>query len=268
MLIAAFKFCDRAVHLVGQGASALHQGLWLGLLSDADLDRLTEDYYDGVARYVDSDFISSGLKRWEERLIPPHFAPGSRVLVAAAGGGREVIALRRAGYVVDGFDCNRSYVEAGNRLLHEKRLDARLLWAPPGRVPATLGVYDGAIIGWAGYMHMRGRRTRLGFLGELGAHLAPGSPLLLSVFHCNQRGRAQIWSARIANIVRKPLGRDAIEPGDHLSGSFDHYFTTDELSSELAAAGFNVIHFEKVEEGYAAAVGRSRSDVSAKAPSP
>lgn len=268
MLTAAFKFCDRAVHLVGQGASALHQGLWLGLLSDADLDRLTEDFYDGVARYVDPDFISSGLRPWEERVIHTHFAPGSRVLVAAAGGGREVVALRTTGYATDGFDCNRSYVEAGNRMLRDKCLDARLIWAPPGRVPATLGVYDGAIIGWGGYMHIRGRRARLRLLGELGHHLAPGSPLLVSVFYCDRRSRAHVWSARIANVLRKVFSRELIDPGDHLSGSFDHYFTIDELNAELAAAGFNVIHFEKVEEGYAAAVGRWRSDVSAKAPSP
>jgi hypothetical protein len=57
------------------------------------------------ARKQSYDWATKGLAPFEERVISRHFpAPPGAVLVGAAGGGREALALARQGYRVVAFD--------------------------------------------------------------------------------------------------------------------------------------------------------------------
>ncbi len=259
MLTTVFNVCDRGLKLFTRGLDTIHQGFWLGVLSDTQLQQLTQGFYDRVARYGDPDFNASGLREWEQRLTAAHFAPGSRILVAAAGGGRELVGLQRAGFAADGFDCHPSYVEAGQKLLPEHGVESALVLSPPGQVPPQLGSYDGAIIGWGGYMHIRGRRARSDFLRDLIRHLPAGAPILVSVFHREELSRVHATSARLANVLRRVLGREPIDPGDYIDGSFDHHFTAGQLAKEFEDAGLSMSYFERVAGGYGVAIAKHRS---------
>ena len=59
----------------------------------------SDAYHPGSSRYRDA------LHPWEETVVGSHFpAPPSRVLIGAAGGGREAFALARRGYAVVAFE--------------------------------------------------------------------------------------------------------------------------------------------------------------------
>lgn len=255
MLIRLFQCCDRAVRAGLKAVMVLHQGWWLGILNSSQLEAVTQAYYDRTFQYSNSSYNLTGLRDWEQEALAKYFKPQSRILVAASGGGREVIALAQADYRVDGFDCNVNCVRAGQRLLAEQGLTSRIVHAPPSSVPEGLDSYDGAIVGWGGYMHIAGRQRRIRFLRRISQHLSPGAPVLVSFFHQHPKSRSHLWAARIANVLRRIKGTELAEAGDWLEGSFDHYFNETEIRAELSEAGFEVLSYST--PGYGVAVARA-----------
>jgi len=70
------------------------QGTALALFDNDGLDRLTERrYLRSHASYENRQYVESGLFVWEQQAVDTYFSKGGRVLVAAAGAGREMIAL-------------------------------------------------------------------------------------------------------------------------------------------------------------------------------
>src|ERR1700687_1045137 len=87
------------------------QSLGLGLLDQEELVRLTVQRFESSTYLEPAYNAGSGLWLWEREALRRFFPPGGRILVGAAGSGREMIALHRAGYFVQGFECARSLVE-------------------------------------------------------------------------------------------------------------------------------------------------------------
>src|SRR5690242_7785349 len=84
---------------------ALWRAIWLGLLEADALNEITWAYYMGGSGFEDEEFnTGQGLWPWEASAIQNYFHGHQRVLVAGAGGGREVIALIRLGHEVTAFD--------------------------------------------------------------------------------------------------------------------------------------------------------------------
>ncbi|MGA2715455.1 MAG: hypothetical protein ABSG41_20335 [Bryobacteraceae bacterium] len=98
-LTAAFYVTAyRIFHLLHSGSQALFEGFWLGLLPDSVTDLVSEWSYGEGKEYTGAAYLDSGLQFCEEIAIDRFFTPGCSMLVAAAGGGRELIALARRGY--------------------------------------------------------------------------------------------------------------------------------------------------------------------------
>lgn len=235
---------------------ALHQGWWLGWLDHRDLDDLARRQYARWPRYRDDTYNTSGLTRWEADAVRAHFPAEGAILVAAAGGGREVVALARLGYRVEGFDCVEALVACGRETLMRFGVNARLELAPPGGIPEGLGHHVGAIVGWGGYMHIPGRGARIAFLRGLRRHVDAGAPLLVSFFTRTGPSRRLVWTQRIARALRR-LRRspDPVEYGDTLDRTFDHLFTEDEIAQEMKAADFALVSYAETPYGHA--VGRA-----------
>ncbi|VVM05718.1 2-polyprenyl-6-hydroxyphenyl methylase / 3-demethylubiquinone-9 3-methyltransferase [Methylacidimicrobium tartarophylax] len=192
---------------------------------------------------------------WEERVIASYFRPSSSLLVAAAGGGREAIALARSGYRVDGFDCTSQLVEGYRRLMAREKLLGKVDWAAAGSVPAEIGEsYDGLLIGFGGYMHIPGRRNRVRFLHSLRRRVAAGAPLLLSFLIRSGPSRYFAWIYAVAHRLRT-LRRSPypVEYGDSLSMTFRHHFTEEEIQAELAESGFELLEYREFPHGHAVA---------------
>src|SRR5712692_8423834 len=136
MIVPLYFFLERLILFIHNGLTALIQGLSLGLLSNEVLERLTERrYLTQSAPYSEESYLNSGLFLWEREAIRRYFPPGGRILVAAAGAGREMIALADSGFLVDGFDCCAPLVESGQNALRKHHIDAKLIYAPSSTVP-------------------------------------------------------------------------------------------------------------------------------------
>ncbi|HUE95139.1 MAG TPA: hypothetical protein VMN39_00680, partial [Longimicrobiaceae bacterium] len=123
-------------------------GVWLALLQREDLHAVSSAVYSKRTFYHTPEYNRSGLWEWETRAINEHFASCSRLLVAAAGGGREVLALRKRGFAVDGFEAHPGLVHFANEFLQEEGHGNGIQLAPWDGCPDYPHVYDGVIIGW------------------------------------------------------------------------------------------------------------------------
>jgi 2-polyprenyl-3-methyl-5-hydroxy-6-metoxy-1,4-benzoquinol methylase len=240
------------------GMHAVHQGLWLGLLEGTELQAVTAHYYAASRQYTGAAHNTSGLLGWETALVERHFAGCRTVLVGAAGGGREVVALARRGIAVDAFECSPVLLATAERVLREEGLTARVRLAPPDTLPDGLGTYDGVILGWGAYTHVAGRQARVRLLRDLAGHLRSGGPLLFSFQTRTSHAAAQRtfrWVYGVARAVRAARrSRAPLELGDVLPGYFAHRFTGAEVEAEAGAAGLLVE--QRLEWEYGAILAR------------
>jgi hypothetical protein len=231
---------------------AVHTGVWLGLLSRETIHRLDERFYTVDPVYISDEHNLRGLFAWEEVAIRAHFMGCRRLLVTSAGAGREVIALRRMGFEVDATECNPALREAGNRLLATCGLTPDVGEAPRDACPVPVGRYDGAVVGWGGYMYIQGRTARVSFLRQLRQALVAGAPVLLSFFVRPEGDRLFRWTRAVASPIRRARRDEAPELGDVVDPFFQHYVSREEITGELAEAGFQLVLFST--EGYGHAV--------------
>ena len=121
---------ERAILIIHNSSAAILQGLALGLLSNQQLERLTQERYlketVSSASFASEAYLNSGLSIWEHEAISRYFPESGCVLVAAAGAGREMLALVKAGFRVDGFDCCAPLVEMGRNEFKRQGIDAKL----------------------------------------------------------------------------------------------------------------------------------------------
>jgi hypothetical protein len=245
----------RALVRLVAGLSACFTGVWLGLLPRRVLYRIDAAYYDGQRYYRTDTYNRSGLRPWEQRAIDTHFVGCRSLLVAAAGGGREVLALQRLGLDVHGFECHPDLAHFANELLKGDGHASDIRLAARDMCPDFGRTYDGLVIGWGAYMLIRGRQRRIEFLRQLRKHAEPGAPVLLSFFHrAGGTGRYRL-AAAIGTALALILRGERVEVGDFLAPNFVHYFTREELDGELRAGGFEPVFFATDEYGHA--VGRA-----------
>jgi len=232
------------------------QAILLGRHGPDQLVALTLQYYVSNPRArVRHGIGETGLCHWEEAVLEAYFSRSQRILVTAAGDGREVQALARRGKEAIGLEpCAALVAEAQARLGGSGSLIYR---SPPSGLPQDLmeSSFDAAMVGWGGYTHMPGSRSRIRFLETLRQLLPSGAPLLLSFLLRSESVRRYRLIQQLGNLVRRAKRLpDDIETGDTLDGSFDHLFTENEVARELAGAGFERIHFAARPYGHAVAV--------------
>lgn len=216
---------------------------WLGLLDDRELHAVDDVYYRRrLDRYASPEYVVSGLFPWERDAVERFFGERSRLLVAAAGAGREMLALVADGRRVEGFDCNPRLVQAGRAALRHAGAAATIHHAPRDRCPRLEGPFDGLILGWTAYSLIPTRAARVAMLRDLRAAAAADAPLLLSFFARSRRSPG-MWAAQVLSTsVRRARGAATTSLGDRLGGNFAHWFTRDEIEAELADGGFRPVH--------------------------
>ena len=251
--VRLFKSADRWFNRGVRLATAIHEGFWLGCLSADELNVVTAAHYAQSLESTSAEGNLRGFFDWERRALEKYFPAGSNVLVAGAGGGREVLALLRAGYSADGFECNPALVEAGNAIFDQAGEARGVIFCPPDQVPSGARVYRGIVVGWTAYSHIPTRERRVEFLRALCQRALPGSPILLSFFARDGNSRYDAVAFQVATWIRRLLrGRkEPAELGDHLNWSYSRWFTREEIESELREAGIRLVDFGDISEGYA-----------------
>jgi hypothetical protein len=253
-----FQRADRWFNRFVRLASALHEGFWLGRLSAEDLNAITSHHYQQSHEYSSPEHNQRGLFDWEAAVVDRYFSPGSRILVAAAGGGREVLALRRVGFQAEGFECSPALVQASDALFDRLGEHRSVFLCAADEVPPGPAIYTGIVVGWSAYTHIPTRPRRIAFLQGLRQRALPGSPILVSFFSREKAARYENLVYRTACISRFLFrGRkEQSELGDHLSWCYSHSFVREEIETELTAAGFRPVFFSEVGEGHAVGVAK------------
>jgi hypothetical protein len=248
---------DRLANAALRVLRGAFDGVWLGILTREQLARIDEAYYDHAREYMTESHNRKGLFAWEQAAVDHHFTGVRRIIVTSAGGGREMLALAKAGYEVAGYEPHEDLACVGNRLLKEDGIETTIAPCDRDTWPREAGEADGVIVGWSGYMLTVGRDRRVAFLREAARRLPAGAPVLVSFFvvgGCDVRLRT---AARIATPLRWLLRREPVTVGDSLIPMLVHFFTRDELEAELADGGLDLVDFGVEESGWA--VGRVRS---------
>ena len=99
-----------------------------------------------------------------------------------------------------------------------------------------------------------GRKRRIKFLREIREQLNENAPLLISFWSRTNSSWRHKGIARIGNTLRFFLNRERLEIGDDININFVHYFTEQEIRSEMKEAGFDLIFYSRKPYGHAVGV--------------
>ncbi len=235
-----------ALELFSARAGNFLSGLALGLLDDSALVRLTISSYDRRGTY-NAQQIRDWEVDWFAADLP---SPPARLLVGAAGSGREVAHLEEQGYEVFAFEPASRYVQNANQTSrlgrpmlegsYDDLLDQSSLLQQ--RLSAERS-FDGILLGWGSITHVPGQDRRIAMFKKLRL-LCPRGPLLASF--CLAQGRTQPGLSRARNAglrVARLLGGSGDDPSmDGISGShgYAHWFTDEELQELAAESGYRL----------------------------
>lgn len=244
---SSLEFIKKTYNLM----DAVLSGIWLGVMSEKSLDIYDEMHYNNSEKYTDDNYNLSGLFEWEKERIEKYFLKSKKVLLLGAGGGRETVALFRMGYNVDSFECNMGLVEYGNIFLKKYTKDYKIKYLQKDSVPSVIMKYDGIIIGWGAYSHIRGFEKRIAFLKKLQPFLNKDAPLMISFLTNEEKGRQEKITKKVSDFFRFLRNKDKIEPGDKLQASFVHYFTKQEIIKELTQSNYKVLDYYDIDYGCA-----------------
>lgn len=245
----------RALEGFARLATVVNSGFWLGFLNREQLHGIGHVNYAKAHYYYTDEYNKRGLWDWERAALESHFEGRKRLLLAAAGGGREVIALRKLGFEVCGFESDRGLLDFANDLLRREGMEPDLIWAPWDHCPELSETYDGAIVGWGAYMLIRGSKRRVEFLREVRARVEEGAPILVSFNTAGDDSRFFRGIAKVGNVVARILRRERVEVGDSLTPNYEHFFTREQIESEMGEAGFALKSFHRY--GFGHGVGRA-----------
>jgi hypothetical protein len=175
--------------------------------SNAFFDAYNDLAYVREARYrPGSVAFRTDLFSWERDVIAGTFPPPpASVLIGAAGGGREALALAKLGYRVVAFDPARHLLESLSRVTPDgleltvgRYEDLPVMSGLDGRVAdlSSRPPFGASIVGWGSFSHLRSDDARVEALQHL-ARLTAG-PVLVSFLLRAQDGRGGDTGARVS----------------------------------------------------------------------
>jgi SAM-dependent methyltransferase len=257
--VRALQRADRLAWYAFHGYEVLRDELLFAWLDPKERDAVTQHAYRAQRAYLPGGTtFERGLFDWERALLERAEVPREgRVLLAAAGGGRELAALLARGYDVTAFEPNPVLREGAAQVAagapgRARVLDgvyADMVAALDGRGPLAelraRSPFDLVVLGWGSITHVLDEDARDALL-RAARSLAPDAPVITSFFlrpegapgGRTERARAAIravFSAVGAPNATIPPGL-AYESG----GGFVHAFTESEVQAMAHRAGYAV----------------------------
>jgi len=250
-LFALFSGAARALDLAGRASMCLAAGT----LRLHDLRGAIANTWAGFGR--SESMILSGLMSWERALYDRFLKPQDRILVVGCGTGRDLIALCKLGYRVEGLDVGPHSIALARRMLEREGLSADLYTAPIEAV-ALPGRFDVFTFSWFCYGYIPQADTRIGVLRKVKARLNPGGRVLISYVPAERPSRSLAIGltrlvARLTRSDWRPELGDVIgrAAGDRHAIHYEHQFWEGELENEARAAGLKVVFHERSDVGTA-----------------
>lgn len=254
---------DRVANRLSSAREGLRDELLLAFIAPEDRASLTAALYSRQRTYEPGGHrFESGLFPWEKRVLDASLFPRSgRVLVGAAGAGRELVALLDRGFAVTAFDPCASFVDSARPLVLDKPAElfvasyddlveaaerrsgplAPLLDAPP---------FDGVILGWGSLSHVLPAASRRALLRAVRV-VAPRAPVLASFMVRHDTAASPESKGRVRDALRRVFGAlgapGPSEPGDcfFTDGGFFSFLSPDEITRIAFETGYEVALFEE-----------------------
>lgn len=259
----ALLAADRVASRVASWREAMRDELLLAFIPPEHRSALTAAMYENQHTYrPGGQHFSRGLFSWEARFVEsPRFPRKGRILIGAAGAGREMVALLDRGYSVTAFDPCASFIESAAPLVRDK--PAKLLCgsyedlmrATEGeRSPLTSLLeeppFDAVILGWGSLSHVLPSSSRRSLLRALKL-VAPNAPVLASfvlrtedAMGTESKGRARDALRTLFTLLGAP-GTSEVGDYFYLNTGFFSYLTSEELSRIAFEAGYEVVTFDE-----------------------
>jgi hypothetical protein len=260
--VKALLAVDRVTLRLDSLRDGLRDELLLAWIRQEDRAGLTAAVYAEQQTYLPGGHrFRSGLFAWERRAFDlPIFPRGGRVLVGAAGAGRELVALEERGFSVVAFDPCAPFADAARSVADPTRSTVihaayeDLVAAAEGRggplAEAVAGPpFDAVVLGWGSLSHVLPASARASLLRAVHT-LAPNAPVLTSFAIEVDSSAAPDSKGRVRDALRRLFGAlhapGVSETGDHffLNGGFFVYLAHDEIVRLAWDAGYEVAHYE------------------------
>ncbi len=248
-------------HKVIRTWEMLESALAMGLIKDETFTSFDAYPYDET-KSIELAPESYELEGWIRGCTEANFEADSSVLVVAAGGLQELVALNQQGYSVDGVEFGQRLFEVSKQWLDQNLPNQTLQHAQRYEIPSANTKFEAAFVARHYYSHIRKSEERIDFLRSIRNQLKPGAPLILSYYICEERACDQqptfTLQQKMANLIRRILGRgkSLVAVGDHMdpeSALYHHHFTDEEVASELKEAGFETNTQDSTWFGWTAA---------------
>ena len=269
---------SRALTALDVGQQIARDELFFAFLQPSQRNSLTLDAYARSRLYVvGGDRFSEGMWAWEAALLEQPRVPRSgRVLLGAAGGGRELQWLLERGYevcafepVATFFESARSIARGTNTLVIQASYQDLVARAAgkAGPLDSFGGHVDLCILGWGSISHLTEPSDVLETFRALRA-LAPEAPVITSFLLRSKgvpdvKGGARTLRRKLRRVL-EAVGRPSVPAGLRFttSAGFCYEFSHSELSELWLQAGYEVASLGEVPYPHAlllpiAAAGKS-----------
>jgi hypothetical protein len=249
---------DRLVWYGFRAFEVLRDELMFAALSPSAYDRVTQSSYAGLEAYLPGGSIYAlGLFPWEIDVLRDDVFPRSgRVLLGAAGGGRELAGLLDRGYDVVAFEPNPVLVRGATYTAVSKAkatvieasygdlVMARRRGTGPLAEAVREGVFDACILGWGSLTHVVDARQRRDLFQTL-REIAPSGPVVASFFlrapepaSSGRSGAARRAIRRLAARLGRPPVADGL--GFQRAGGFTYSFSKEEIVDLATTTGYRI----------------------------
>ncbi|WP_194778166.1 class I SAM-dependent methyltransferase [Pararhodonellum marinum] len=235
-------------------------GFFLGILDLKDLHEIDVKIYTKRKHYRSDKHNKAPLFNWEREAIQEYFSKGSRILIIAVGGGREAYNLFKLGYEVHPYEYNEELRQFGNDFFLREGMPLTIGDVKRDAFPNTTLTFDGIIIGWGAYTHIKGRDLRITHLKQAYELLNPEGFLMISFWPWSHRYLNLNRIHKIGNFFSRLSGNNKVELGDALMPEFCHFYKQEEIELELQLSGLKVVKYSEEEYGHAVAYKPSRKN--------
>ena len=121
-LLKAFDSTAETLNVVNHCCAKMREEILLNFVSAEQWDIFNQRVFTRTRLYRGKSY-NSNLHQWEKEIVMKYFPDlPARVLVAACGGGREMIYLAGMGYRVAGFDISKKLLQEKKRVNKAKLL--------------------------------------------------------------------------------------------------------------------------------------------------
>jgi hypothetical protein len=263
--VRGFLWLDAAIQRAVNLQDSLRDELFLAWVPPDKRTALTTMLYSREGSYLPGrGHVERGFFPAEEYAFRARpLKPGSRILLGAAGTGRELVTLVERGFDVVAFDPCATFADAARSVApRNKFIDAAYadVVAAAENKSGPLAFLndeapiDGIMFGWGSLSHVLPHIERVRLFRAL-RKIAPRAPIYASFLYRPEttdftRGRARNALKRFFTMLGAP---STSEKGDHFSpyiGFFSALGRT-EIDELAAESNYDVIHFDAGADAYA-----------------